>query len=457
MNRISEDEADNRHFVSQLEKGRNISYPDRRDLHVSFLVHNIHEVDVPRQRFHALFNVYVSWVEEKVNINPDADPSSDVWSKDMFEKCFDPELRITNCMEWNPDEDEIWYRVVTVDKTQKVKCNQYRHMSVSEFKSKIKDNNNVEVSVIRAQRFQGWFEEDFEMKDFPLEVQHLHLGVMSRWDETHAAISFDRYQPSTVSSQALSSQEWTMSDPRLFSYRDDWDENSLRLLTEKADSASGVRYCKAYFAITLSRKAGNVLWNIMFIMTLVGCFSFATFALPPSDLGSRLSVVLTLVLTTVAFKYVTMNMMPAISYVTMMDVVIYGCMLLQAFMLLSICISKSFFQDNSQKQKDFDKVAALALASAWGCLLIWFTTRFFWLRRTRNKYIDKCNAVYGDAYSRDESNLYTIEDTKAKPPHHSKTRYTQAKRKVNHRGNLHRTSTIRKRNASNDGDLSVAV
>ena len=143
MNRISEDEADNRHFVSQLEKGRNISYPDRRDLHVSFLVHNIHEVDVPRQRFHALFNVYVSWVEEKVNINPDADPSSDVWSKDMFEKCFDPELRITNCMEWNPDEDEIWYRVVTVDKTQKVKCNQYRHMSVSEFKSNIKDDDNV--------------------------------------------------------------------------------------------------------------------------------------------------------------------------------------------------------------------------------------------------------------------------------------------------------------------------
>ena len=108
MNRISEDEAENRHFVSQLEKGRNISYPDRRDLHESFLVHNIHEVDVPRQRFHALFNVYVSWVEEKVNINPDADPSSDAWSKDMFEKCFDPELRITNCMEWNPDEDEIW-------------------------------------------------------------------------------------------------------------------------------------------------------------------------------------------------------------------------------------------------------------------------------------------------------------------------------------------------------------
>lgn len=303
---------------------------------MSFLVHNIHEVDVPRQRFHALFNMYVSWKEEKVNVNPDADPSSDVWSKDMFKKCFDAELRLTNCMEWNPDEDEVWYRVVTVDKTQKVKCNQYRHISVSKFKSKIKNDNNVEVSVIRAQRFQGWFEEDFEMKDFPLEAQHLHLGV-----------SFDRYQPSTVSSQALSSQEWTMSDPRRFSYRDNWDENSLRLLTEKADSASGVRYCKAEFAITILRKAGNVLWNMMFIMTLVGCFSCTIFALSPSDLGSRLSVVLTLVLTTVAFKSVTMNMMPAISYMTMMDGVIYGCMLLQAIMLLSICISKSYFQDNS--------------------------------------------------------------------------------------------------------------
>ena len=93
--------------------------------------------------------------------------------------------------------------------------------------------------VIWAQRVQGWFEEDFEMNNFPLDVQHLHIGVTSRWDSTKVGISFDKFNPSTVSSQALTAQTWELCDPRIMSFRDDWDVGTKPLLTDKLDSATG--------------------------------------------------------------------------------------------------------------------------------------------------------------------------------------------------------------------------
>ncbi len=440
-NRVCEDEADNRHFVAHLKKDGNALEGKRLDVYVSFLVHKIHEVNIPKQRFHAHFNVHASWKEKnsKAKICPDYDASSEIWTAKMFAECSDPHLRMTNCIEMDKDDHEEWFKVAVVDEDQQSKWNKYRYISVNEFKGL---NDDISVWIVKSQRIRGWFEEDFEMMDFPLDVQHLHLGVMSRWDETRVALSFDRCQPSTVSSQALSSQEFIMSAPRLLSYQDDWDSTSLGFLTKKADSASGARYCKAYFAMTIYRKPGSVMWNVMFIMTIVGFFSFAAFAVPINEIGTRLSVVLTMVLTTVAFKYVTINMMPTISYFTMIDFVIYGCMILQALMVLGICIATRV-----TCQKKFDQILALVLASVWGCLLIWFVVRFFWLCDHRRKYISECNRRYDDIYDRRKNHFYTIADDTVESESLT-SRFHQVKRSMNVRGNFRNSLISDRQNKS---------
>jgi len=60
---ICEDDADNRHFVAKLKRAWD-DYPTRRDVYISFVLHSIHEIDVPRQRFHVLFTYYVAWKED---------------------------------------------------------------------------------------------------------------------------------------------------------------------------------------------------------------------------------------------------------------------------------------------------------------------------------------------------------------------------------------------------------
>ena len=149
--------------------------------------------------------------------------------------------------------------------------------------------------------------------------------------------------------------------------------------------------------MTVARNPGYVMWNVMFIMALVGFFSFATYVLDPSEVGDRQAVVLTLVLTTVAFKFVTMSMMPPdIPYLTMLDVVIYSCMMLQAFMLLFVCITSTISE--LELQLFLDKFFLCTLAAAWLSILIWFLVNFLIILIRRQKYLKLCQKIFHEKF-----------------------------------------------------------
>jgi len=378
---ISEETADNRHFVAELLEGK--SKGNRREVELSFFVWNINEIDAINQRFSVRFNLYAAWDEDSKNISVEDDSSS--YEKSMF--AWDPELRFTNCFE-RSDGYESWYRVLS----------KKDHLTTVK-PSELHSSKHQVVRVVYSQRIQAWFHEGFEMHNFPFDLQHLHIGVTSSWDHESIALSFDNQKPTRVSSAALTSQTWEMAAPRLFSYDSDWDADSLPLLSQSTDSASGARYCRAYLALTISRRPNFIIWNVMVIMALVGFLSFGTFALDPSELGDRQACVLTLVLTTVAFKYVTTNMMPEISYVTMMDAVIYSCMFLQAFMMLSICIIANI----DDPDRFYDYCAFAVLGASWAWVLIWFTIRSLHLNRERKHYLACCHDKFYRAQYNDQA------------------------------------------------------
>ena len=89
---------DNRHFVNKLQSGRNQKHEDdfrkledemipenkfvkpepgvedegRKEVYVSFKVHSIHDIDIPKQRFQASITYYVAWEEYLETIDFDA-------------------------------------------------------------------------------------------------------------------------------------------------------------------------------------------------------------------------------------------------------------------------------------------------------------------------------------------------------------------------------------------------
>ena len=101
---------------------------------------DIHEICQQRHRFHALFNVYVAWDESVDNIHKPTETEAErgKWVKEFFKPkdkkwdIFDPQLRFTNCVEWNKDEHEEWYRVVSYGERNGGNCEPYKMLSVQD-------------------------------------------------------------------------------------------------------------------------------------------------------------------------------------------------------------------------------------------------------------------------------------------------------------------------------------
>ena len=59
----------------------------------------------------------------------------------------------------------------------------------------------------------------------------------------------------------------------------------------------------------------NLVLPLLLLVSLTGC----VFVLPPEEVGDRLSVSLTLLLTVVAYKLVVASSLPAVAYLTWLD------------------------------------------------------------------------------------------------------------------------------------------
>ena len=64
-------------------------------------------------------------------------------------------------------------------------------------------------------------------------------------------------------------------------------------------------------------------------MCLITALTFTSFAVGADSIGDRIQITLTLLLTSVAFKYYVQQFVPTVSYLTLMDKYILSCMIFQ--------------------------------------------------------------------------------------------------------------------------------
>ena len=374
-------------WATQVKKINDYESKERKDIKISFNVMSIDEIDVIKQRFSVRFTMFAEWDDsadmiDVSNSKKGKDPS--LFDNEMF--TWDPELEFLNLFMNTKDEVETWYNVL--DPTS--------HRSITP--AELENYKGGKVRILFCQKIQATFHEAFELRDFPFDFQHLHIGVTSRWDAKAVSISFHPSRSSRVSEYALTSQTYFLGAPRLLSHADDTDENydgAPPLLSDKADSASRKRYCRAYMALSIARKPDYIIGNVMIILSLVGSLSFAAYSLDPvQNQSGRLSLIVTLVLTTVTFKNTVRNMMPEISYITLMDMVIYSTMILLAAMIVCICIAGN----NDDPDELFDNSSAITLAGLWFLTLSTFVVKSFVLRNKRNKYMSSCEEKLFNQY-----------------------------------------------------------
>lgn len=80
------------------------------------------------------------------------------------------------------------------------------------------------------------------------------------------------------------------------------------------------------------RQYSFYIYNVALIMCFITILTFSSFAVKADSVGDRIQITLTLLLTSVAFKYYVQQFVPTVSYLTLMDKYVLTCMVFQFFM-----------------------------------------------------------------------------------------------------------------------------
>ncbi|KAH3761383.1 Gamma-aminobutyric acid receptor subunit gamma-3 [Pelomyxa schiedti] len=194
--------------------------------------------------------------------------------------------------------------------------------------------------------FSGVFLEIMELQRFPFDRQVLHAEF--KHDQKHQQnISISWKEPDTPNPDNFT----------LVSHDREWKEANVVSVAYPRGSDS-----KLVISGRVERYSSYFMWNVVFVMWLIVSMSFMTWALPPEEGGDRLSLNLTLLLTSVAYKYVIAGYLPRTAYLTILDLYV-----LSSFVLLVVVIVENAgaAMCSSPANRNLDKISAIVLVPVW--------------------------------------------------------------------------------------------
>ena len=90
-------------------------------------------------------------------------------------------------------------------------------------------------------------------------------------------------------------------------------------LSDTNESASGLRYDRVSHSCIVQRGSRYYLYNIVLTEIFLVLLSLTAKVVPVEEFADRMSISLTLLLTSVAFKFVVAEKLPNLSYQTYLD------------------------------------------------------------------------------------------------------------------------------------------
>lgn len=171
-------------------------------------------------------------------------------------------------------------------------------------------------------RSKGSFGEEFELHEFPFDVQDLSIVVSLLQSHEWVALEPNEEFPSTYiqsNFQLGNIYGIVFKDIVLVDIRQ----------SSASESASGLIYPRVGFTVVLQRKPWYYVTNVAMPMMVITYLAFLSFAKTQDDtkvdVPDRLSITLTLLLTAVAYKFVVASLLPQVSYLTQLDQYISVC------------------------------------------------------------------------------------------------------------------------------------
>lgn len=156
------------------------------------------------------------------------------------------------------------------------------------------------------QRQWGHFSQPLDLRDFPLDEQTLSLTVVSVGHRDHQVVFVPYTGDESGIADVLSVSDWQILGHEL-----------IMGTYEPFESADEVP--SATFAIKAHRLRGYYMLKIVLPLALILGMSYLVYWVPMDQMSTRISVVVTSMLTLIAYRFTLGNLLPKISYMTRLD------------------------------------------------------------------------------------------------------------------------------------------
>jgi hypothetical protein len=281
---------------------------------VQFFINRIFKVDDVSETVSLDFYLKLNWISEQWRGKTDDDFQAN-------EKKFDPEVwwepgvEVTNGIEIEKqvDHDEAFWL-------------EYPNDGILAY----------------TQRYIGTISAPMQLKQFPFDSQVFSINFESfHWKAedcellrlpAHAL----QYPPKSPLDRWITMSE----DVRL----QEWNIQSIEVKeVMKRYEFEDRTYSQAQVCVSIKRKYGYYVLKLMSILLLIVIMCWTVFLIPPQQFSDRLSIIVTLFLSAVAFNFVGASAIPRISYMTQFDLYVIWSYVLIVLVVVESSISFLYF------------------------------------------------------------------------------------------------------------------
>lgn len=219
---------------------------------------------------------------------------------------------------------------------------------------------DAEGLVTLRQRYQGDFSMRVDLAEFPRDHHTFRIQFAARGFEA-GELQFD----------AATMQEYTgIASPLLVS---DWDVTRWETRAEVyAPVPRGRQLSGFVFEFEARRHIGYFVWKVLLPLALIVFMSWVVFWIDPVHIAPQMSVVVTSILTLIAYRFSLDALVPPVPYLTRFDHFLLGSTVLIFLALVEVTTTSAFATSGKvEAARRLDRRSRVAFPIAFAALVAW--------------------------------------------------------------------------------------
>ena len=215
-------------------------------------------------------------------------------------------------------------------------------------------------TVTYRQRFYGQFSSPLDLHDFPLDHHTFRLQVVIPGHSPEET----EFVPSTLDFGEGRSPEMTIPD---------WSIGEFQIRTAPWAVIPGGRQIAGLEGVFEARRhLGFYVGKAFVSVAIIVFMSWVVFWIGTENVGPRLSVAVTSMLTLVAYRFLLGQKLPPVSYLTRLDYFLLGSTILVFVALIQVALTGAMNEEGrADRAKAVNRSSRWAFPVAFASLLVW--------------------------------------------------------------------------------------